>query len=444
MIEVATRPPGEGTRGEPLALEGVRILRTRDVLTRILRQGALGAYLAGLVLSLSTRVLGELHLTLPGVLSLARPWLSYATAGLLAAAFLAATRRFQRGRIGGVEVGAGTLAVRLGGEREKVKAADFTGGLLLPAAEGHVVRLSRRGKDGLRITVPDARTGKDLLEALGLGPRGRTVEVELDAPNRALHVGLRTFFLMWLLSVLTVMALFAVTYPPMFQVWLQPAMVIAGVLWSVGPGLAMAWWWPQRVTLGADGLLWSRRGGHRFIRYASITGIQRSDERLTLSLRGGAKVTLRTTGAEAISTAEALEARMRATMEQNAARAGEPGYEVLDPADKDVGSWLRAIESRAQPAHAFREATFEPERLRAVLDDATTTGAKRLGAAVALASSGEADAPGRIRIAAQGTASPRLRVALEKIADGQRDEAAIQEVLAEEEPSARRAPPPGT
>ena len=37
-------------------------------------------------------------------------------------------------------------------------------------AEGHVVRLSRRGKDGLRITVPDARTGKDLLEALGLGP----------------------------------------------------------------------------------------------------------------------------------------------------------------------------------------------------------------------------------------------------------------------------------
>ena len=57
---------------------------------------------------------------------------------------------------------------------------------------------------------------------------------------------------------------------------------------------------------------------------------------------------------------------------------------------------------------------------------------RRIGAALALARSGDPEAPTRIRVAARASADPRLRIALESVAAGEVVAAAVEEALAEE------------
>jgi hypothetical protein len=85
----------------------------------------------------------------------------------------------------------------------------------------------------------------------------------------------------------------------------------------------------------------------------------------------------------------------------------------------------------------MRSAPVLRAQLWACLNDPDASPDERAAAAVALASGDEGRCEGeRIRVAAQGIASPRLRVVLEAAADG-RDDDALADALARVEPSRR-------
>jgi hypothetical protein len=94
----------------------------------------------------------------------------------------------------------------------------------------------------------------------------------------------------------------------------------------------------------------------------------------------------------------------------------------------------------ARGAGGFREAEVSADDLWRTLEDGAADPEARAGAAVALGPTlGEGDRA-RLRVAARVVAAPRLRVALEAVADG--DEARVEEALAEIEAAGRTHAPP--
>src|SRR5262249_47139974 len=77
---------------------------------------------------------------------------------------------------------------------------------------------------------------------------------------------------------------------------------------------------------------------------------------------------------------------------------------------------------------SYREARVPRERLWRLVEDPGVDGATRARAAVAL--SGDAEGRERLRVVAEATASPKVRVALERTAEGHED-ARVAEALAE-------------
>lgn len=100
--------------------------------------------------------------------------------------------------------------------------------------------------------------------------------------------------------------------------------------------------------------------------------------------------------------------------------------------------WLAAL--RASLAAGYRTVPADVPRLSQILHDPEARPSARAAAAIVLASSGDAGATAKLRIAAEPIANPRVRVALENIA-AMSDDAAMAEALEaldeeEREPSA--------
>ena len=105
-------------------------------------------------------------------------------------------------------------------------------------------------------------------------------------------------------------------------------------------------------------------------------------------------------------------------------------------AGRDPATWLRELRALRTHATHYRSTAVTDDALWSVVEDPRIDPAARAGAAAALADS--PDAAARIRVAAESTASPRLRVALARIAEAPGDEfveGALEEV---EESAARR------
>lgn len=74
-----------------------------------------------------------------------------------------------------------------------------------------------------------------------------------------------------------------------------------------------------------------------------------------------------------------------------------------------------------------RDAPVDAERLWRVVEDPAAPEEARVGAAVALGDGLDAEGRARLRVVAGGTAGPRVRVALEAVAEG--EETAVRAAL---------------
>jgi len=102
------------------------------------------------------------------------------------------------------------------------------------------------------------------------------------------------------------------------------------------------------------------------------------------------------------------------------------------------GSWLAGLRDVARAEGSYRGLAITRERLLELLDDPRVAPRHRLAAAFVLKERNDEEGIRRVRVAADTTASPRVRVALASIAEGTAEDAALAEAAEDGEAHAER------
>ena len=212
-------------------------------------------------------------------------------------------------------------------------------------------------------------------------------------------------------------------------------LTVLGIVIAIAAGIAFT---ANDIHIGSDGVLVKNRLDSQFHAYRDVVGAIATNRGVHLRLRErdvdipiSARVAL-TPGEK--ETRDAMLARIVAGIARaREVDASEKGAEVvwrLDRGDRPVAEWLRWL----RDADDFRNARAVSEELEAALELEAAPW-QRLGAAILLARRDDRE---KIRIAAEATAAPKLRVALERIADGV-EGSALEEALADVEEEEQRS-----
>lgn len=195
---------------------------------------------------------------------------------------------------------------------------------------------------------------------------------------------------------------------------------------------------PADVAVGVDGIEIVWLGRRRFVPFARVASVEllspdlgsRISRGVALQLDDGERVKLPLTLSSLVEgEAKRLASRIEQAIAAREARpcgAARRHARVLDPADR-VTALLRAGSGAGAGP---RCAATDPELLLATLEDVGAPAAARAEAAIALCATGDADRRARILGASRQVASPQLRIALERAAEPDIEEAALVEALA--------------
>ena len=185
------------------------------------------------------------------------------------------------------------------------------------------------------------------------------------------------------------------------------------------------------LTVGSDGVLREHFMRDRFVSHAEIARVKKQDGGLFLELRdGGALRLIRrrlAPGEQARSPhfdlfAELLSLQIQSALElrhELTRTAADDSFVVRR--GRPSKKWIDELRNAPRTGNDYRTLPVGDENLSRLVADASRADDARIGAAIALrARDGESVLP-RLRVAASTTASPQLRRALEKIADGAPD-----------------------
>lgn len=317
-------------------------------------------------------------------------------------------------------------------------AGQWNEGLMAPQPEGGAphIRLGRRGlRHGVELRVRSVDEGRSLLRALGLDATQKTARFRLASPV----VARQGLFAATLACTTIAVFAFAVTFGPE-----GPAS--AFVAFSVPLLAALLAVVPRVLDVGSDGLALSWLGRKRFLPLSRIRGVHervfgrapvfgKGDARyvgIQLVLDSGETLDL-PVGQKSWDAGRGAMVAERIREALASARGGgrEVDAALLGRGSRDVKDWIAMLRSIGAGASSFRTAALAPERLLRVVEDPTAEASVRAAAAVALGAAPDAESRSRLRLVAQSVAAPRVRVAIERAAEGAPEEeleAAMTEV----------------
>lgn len=298
------------------------------------------------------------------------------------------------------------------------------------------VRL-QRGRLSDEIAVPDEATGRGLLTALGLDASQTVAQFRVMSPFFGWS-GPRKFG----------------TIAGGLSAWIVIATLVAKTIGGRAAPIAFAvgelvmimamlvLFFPAKLFVGRDGLLRRWLGRTTFVpigKIAAVTpcsssGLRSSYIGAQVHLEGGPDLKLYV-GQKKWSDAQAamLVDRIEQVLEGRA-RGGTIPFEAsaLRRGDRDLTSWIQSLRALGAGARDdLRSTPADLERLLRLVEDPAARPIDRAAAAVALPRELPLAERDRVRIAAASTAEPHLRIALEKVAEGEPEDAAIAESLAE-------------
>lgn len=339
------------------------------------------------------------HLTIAGALVFASVW-----------------RRKPRAILDPVEVDADDATLRIGSTvvpRSAVKNAET-----MPAVNGTSVRIALRGRLNEHVLVKDDETAHAVLKKLGFDPSQTTASYRIASMIASRY-----------------------RYAPFlfFPVAMLAAFVSAG-LHTHGPTLVPfvfllmlpMFLTPTKLVVGVDGLLLRWLWVREFIPTKDIVYVRRYDDGYGRNRRRGVELALPGRmlklpmySDEQIAT---IETRIRDVVRlAHSSTHVDEGALVLSRGELEWREWIARLKALgAGETATLRSAAIPPEQLWRVAEDPAQPALARAAAAVAV---GTTD---RLRLAevAKTTAAPKLRIALERAAEGASDEE-MEEALRE-------------
>ena len=198
----------------------------------------------------------------------------------------------------------------------------------------------------------------------------------------------------------------------------------------------------EEVTVGRDGLVRRWMWRERFIALDSIAELKAHRGSIHVVTKGGQSQRI---GFAPFSTTEqaaemeALLARVKQAQAHLAnADVGVGEESLLTRGGGGMAAWVNRLRGGALASATHRRAPLSEERLWTVVEGASAAPLERAAAAVVLAH-GERENLQRLRVVADATALPAMRIAIEAAIDD--DEAAIREslVVLEQTPRSQRS-----
>jgi hypothetical protein len=280
-------------------------------------------------------------------------------------------------------------------------------------------------KDGLRqktiLMLPNRKSAQELVQALGVAAEQRTLELRFrqkwSVPEEYLPWA-GGFFAVGLCLCLSICSLLP-TYTILAFAILMSAVAVFRVHVT-----------RTSIVIGSDGILRRRFLRTRFARFDEISRVIRKDGGIFLELRDGGAVRLIRRSANSAAElpwlriyAELVERRIEeGTAAHHASQIRRRTDHPLARGGREVKAWLEELRAHERSTSAYRSVAVPEAMLDGAFADGSLDAETRVGSAIALrVREGERAVP-RLRLAAAATASPKLRVALEKIADGAPDE----------------------
>ena len=319
-----------------------------------------------------------------------------------------------------------TLVIRGRGHETAYPLSAFRTGWLNPSRKQ--VELELQSGDVLRARLKDVHAGRRLLDAAGLCATHRSATMRLGA----------TLPLDVLVFLTGPVALWppissvghAAPWPWPLNAWLYLAAFM--VLFHAARQL----FGPAEVVIGSDGVIVRQNFQQSFLPYERVAHIEVTAAAVTFALTDGSMLHAR---ARALSADQQEQLRTRLADAHASWSAGDVDAAAtasLERRGRSVSSWRAALATRLEREDGYRDRSTTAEHLLAAVESGAAPPERRIGAALALAASGDAELRRRVRFAAEATANLRLRVALESVARGSPDDEAIEEALDIEEESA--------
>ncbi|MFO0645901.1 MAG: hypothetical protein U0326_06660 [Polyangiales bacterium] len=392
-------------QGTTLRFTSPRVALRRHSLAAKLTVAALATFAAGIGLGAT---LGALPLTVIPTVVMTFAMLIYAR--VVAGA--------KRGEAGAIEVSPAGITLERASSREVFEAKEFTAGWVVPGSAGASVEFLRANSDVLTAEVPSAEDGHAALAAAGIDARRRAVRVLFGGRWDGLGYGIATVIFV-LLQGAPMFLLFSL----LMRLDARSTAALGFSLLAAACMLGARILGPAEITVGADGVSWKRGFSRGFIAHRDLASVEAwHGNDVVLRKRSGELVLITHSRRDPARTAGMVE-MIRGAM----ARAqGGPSaaFELLDRGGRSLDLWRDALKALIS-GRAYRDVTLTRDDLSRALDDPEATPERRVGAALALAATGEPEAIERVRVAADACASDALREALRGIARDEVDEAAI-------------------
>jgi len=318
------------------------------------------------------------------------------------------------------------LVLERAGQERRFPMGELVDGRLNPRTRAVALRL--RSGDVVHVHVATAEDAHRLLVATGLGASQHALRIRLGQ-RYLLDVGVVLFSPL----VLT----FLGRWPAWSSVLLALALTL-GLLRVVRQLLG-----PAELIIGADGLIVRQSFAARFIPFGRIASVDPGSEGRS---SWGAPVILHLTDGTALRARTVVfprdqreEVGLRIEEARGAWAAGQAGTAApprLDRNGRSAAAWRAALRELLTAPDGYREQAVTRDALLMLLESPATSVEHRVAAALALEGADDPEGSSRIRVAAGACADPRLRIALERAADGVLDDEAIDQAL---EPPRRAA-----
>jgi hypothetical protein len=336
-----------------------------------------------------------------------------------------AARRYVPGTLSRVD---GRLVVETSGlfGRSRLRFLPVRAGHLVPAGRRTRAELDLENGDLLSVEADDVTEARAFLRAAGVDAAHQRARIRLAEPISQLVAFVMIGVVVGLVTLPFARLLIAGEMRALITLfWLGAVGIVTGLLTRLFS--------LPEVTVGTDGVWYSRGPFRRFIPLSDIESVRSSGATLTFHLRGGRVRRVRSlTGADP-SRSAALEMRVREALAAQGDEHISGHLELLDRRGRSIAAWSEALTGLARVGASYRATGLSADDLAAIVTSPEATPERRLGAALALHAAGHPAAAERIRVAAAQCASGRLRIALEKVGDGTPDLHAIDEALAETE-----------